>query len=474
MTKNIKTGKSGILSSGFSIKRQRQAILLIFINMLFSCHSPNKFDIGNVRNFGAIGDGKADDSYAIQKAVDASVGAVYLPKGLYRITKPIVVNLDKTGYTSVNGEGVAQIIMTGPGPAFRFIGTHFKSADPGTFSEDVWDRQRMPIVDGIAITGNHAEAVGIEAGGTMQLTLNRILIRKVLHGVHLVGTNRNIIISDCHIYDNNGIGIYYDNVNLHQSNIIGCHISYNKGGGIVSKGGAVRNIQITGCDIESNMDPDMPPAANVFIDCSGSTIGTAEVSISGCTLQHNNTSAGSANVRIIGSSMPGPGTDLVRWGNVCITGNLMSDVKVNVNLRECHGVVITGNTFWQGYEHNILIEGCSDIVAGTNNFDQEPSYFNSGEAMNSLKVINSRDCTFSGLHITNVRRDQAAFLIENCSRINITGCTILDFDNVGLLLRNVSFSRVSDCLIRDDRPGSKSIPVKITGGKGNMIVDNLK
>ena len=58
--------------------------------------------------------------------------------------------------------------------------------------------------------------------------------------------------------------------------------------------------------------------------------------------------------------------------------------------------------------------------------------------------------------------------------MNITNCTILDYDNVGLLLKDVSYSRVSDCLIRDDRPDSKSIPVKVTGGKGNMIVDILK
>jgi hypothetical protein len=57
--------------------------------------------------------------------------------------------------------------------------------------------------------------------------------------------------------------------------------------------------------------------------------------------------------------------------------------------------------------------------------------------------------------------------------MNVTGCTILDCDNVGLLLRDVTDSRVSDCLIRDDRPDTKSTPLVLTGGKGNMIVNNL-
>jgi hypothetical protein len=199
-----------------------------------------------VRAFGAVGDGKADDTAAIQKAVDAGGGVVRLPKGTYRITRPVVLELNKVGYASVCGDGVARIVMAGPGPALKFVGTHFKSADPPGFALEVWERQRMPLVDGLAIQGAYPEAVGIEANGTMQLTLTRLHIRGTLHCIHLVGSNRNIIISDCHLYENRGVGIFYDTVSLHQSNIVGCHISYNEGGGIVSRAGNVRNIQMAG------------------------------------------------------------------------------------------------------------------------------------------------------------------------------------------------------------------------------------
>jgi hypothetical protein len=56
--------------------------------------------------------------------------------------------------------------------------------------------------------------------------------------------------------------------------------------------------------------------------------------------------------------------------------------------------------------------------------------------------------------------------------MNITSCTILDCDNVGLLLKNVSLSRVSGCLIRDDRPDASSTPLKVIGGSDNMITAN--
>lgn len=437
-------------------------------------HAGAAFPGGDVRSFGALGDGQADDTAAIQKAVDSGTGDIRLPKGFYRITRPIVIDLDKLGFTAIHGNGVATIIMDGPGPALRFVGTHFKSADPPGFEAKVWQRQRMPLVDGLGILGRHPESVGIEAVGTMQLTITRVHIRQALHGIHLRENNRNVIISDCHIYENRGIGIYYDDVNLHQSNITACHISYNDRGGIVSRAGNVRNIHITGCDIESNMSPDTPATANVLIDCTNSPYGTGEVAITGCTIQHNHNSPDSANIRILGRSNKANPSTIVREGNVTITGNVLSDVMVNIHLRDCRSAAITGNTLWKGYQHNLLIEGCSNIVIGPNCFDRNPRYgpFTGPIAHNSLIVRNSEDCTLTGLHISNVLNAPAALLIENCRRMNITNCTILDCDNVGLLLKNLSHSRVSDCLIRDDRPDAKSVPLKIIGGKGNMITDN--
>lgn len=431
--------------------------------------------LSTVAGFGAVGDGKTDDTAAIQAAVDSGIGNIRLSKGVYRITRPIVIDLDKVGYTSVHGDGVATIVMAAPGPALKFVGTHFKSADPGGFTQDVWDRQRMPLVDGIAIAGDHPEAIGIQAVGTMQLTVTRVHVRGVTHGIHLVKNNRNVIISDCHIYENRGVGVYYDNVNLHQSNITGCHISYNDGGGIVSRAGNVRNIHITGCDLESNMSADAPPTANVLIDCTESPYGTAEVAITGCTIQHNNPSPDSANIRVLGRSLPSRGRELVREGHVTITGNVLSDVQVNVHLKDCRGVAVTGNTFWMGYKHNLLVEDCSNIIVGPNNFDRNPRYHygNTQEANNSLVFRNSEDCTLSGLHVTNVWRDPAGLLIENCRRMNLSDSTILDCDHVGLLLENVTHSRISDCLIRDDRPEGDSIPLKAVGGSENMITGNM-
>jgi hypothetical protein len=44
----------------------------------------------------------------------------------------------------------------------------------------------------------------------------------------------------------------------------------------------------------------------------------------------------------------------------------------------------------------------------------------------------------------------------------------------GLLLDDVEHVRVSDCLIRDDRPGKASpAALRLTRGRENVIADNL-
>ncbi len=431
----------------------------------------------DVKTFGAIGDGKADDTAALQRAVDAGRGGVRLGKGVYRVTAPIVIDLDKVGFTSIIGDGAAQVVMAGPGPAFRFVGTHQGSAAPKDFKTNVWERQRGPLVDGIEIVGAHPEADGIEATGTMQLIITKTTIREARHGIHLTVRNRNVIISDCHIYHNRGIGVFYDQVDLHQSNIIGCYISYNAGGGVVSRGGGVRNLHIGTSDLESNMTPDTPPTANVLLDCTGGS--TAEVAITGCTIQHNHLSPGSANIRFLGRVEERGKefkSDTTQWGHLTITGNVLSDVQVNVHLKHARGVTITGNTFGVGFEHDLLVEESSNIVVGPNSFDQNPRYL-SGDgatANGGLVFKDSRDCTLTGLHVTGVRRKPGAIMLERCESFHLADCSILDSDGAGLLLDNVTNTRLAGCVVRDRRAEKSTAPsLRLTGGRGNWITQNL-
>lgn len=420
-----------------------------------------------VRVFGAIGDGRTDDTAAIQRAVEARIGEIRFPRGVYRITKPILIELDRVGPCSFIADGAATLMMQGPGPALKWIGTHEGTASPNTVKENVWQRQRTPMVIGLEIVGDHPEAIGITTVGTMQAIFTRVTVRRALHGIHLTKRNRNVIISDCHLYENHGVGIFLDRINLHQINITNCHISYNKGGGIVIRESQVRNLQIGVCDIEGNMDPEGPPTANVLID---TTVGSVrEGAIVGCTIQHSHLAPNSANIRFIGQSAEQP----QKAGNFVISDNVLSDVAINIHLQHTRGVVITGNTFWKGFAYNVLVEGSSNIIIGPNLFDRNPDY-KPADSLNGLLFHDSGDCTLTGLHINNTKQSKAALILQRCRRFNVTNCTILDCDHGGLLLDDVEYVRVSDCLIHGSRLETKDpLALRLTKGRDNMIVDNL-
>ncbi len=424
----------------------------------------------DVRAWGAVGDGVADDTAAIQKAVAAG-GVVRFPTGRWRLTVPVVIELAKSGYTSLVGDGTAQVIMAGKGPAFRFVGTHGGSAAPSTLKPGVLSHERMPRVDGLEIIGAHDEADAIEANGTVQLTVTRTRISKVRHGVHLVQRNRNLAISDCHIYDCSGIGVFLDAVNLHQTNITGSHISYCRGGGVVSRGGEVRNVHITGCDIESNMAAGLPETANVLLDSRGGSV--AEVAITGCTIQHNSTSPGSANIRIIGpGDEPRARTEAGKKtleGNTTITGNVFSDVRTNVHLQYARGVVLTGNTFWEGFEHDLLVEDSTNVVIGPNNFDRNPRYelWQKESPRHGIIFRRCEDSTISGLHANGVRHHAAALIFEACRRVHLSGCTILDPEKDGVLFRDCRDAYVHGNFVRAAREGFRAVVAE--GGEGVRV-----
>jgi hypothetical protein len=430
----------------------------------------------SVRDFGAVGDGKADDSGAFQRAIDSGRGDIFVPRGRYRFAKTVVADLDRVGPLSIAGSGAATIIMAGPGPALKLVGTHGGTASPTTVEDNVRRNQRVPIVSRLEIVGAAPKACGVEATGTMKATFSKLLIRKALHGIHLAKRNRNVIISDCHIYENRGIGVYLDNVDLHQINVGNSHISYNDGGGVVQRGGNVRNLQIGNCDIESNMGQKTPATANVLIDATGGSIG--EIAITGCTIQHNHTAGYSANIRIIGEGKARPsyaGGEL-RGGNVTITGNILSDVQTNIHLRKVRGVTIVGNTLWKGYAHDLLVEGSSSIVVGQNVFERNPRY-HYGDGASAKRGLIFRDCdnvNLTGLQIASVQAQEAGLVLEKCRRFNISGCTILDCDNRGILMDDVEDTIVTGCLVHGkQQDADTAATLVILGGRGNLITNNI-
>ncbi|MBM4086943.1 MAG: hypothetical protein FJ272_19310, partial [Planctomycetes bacterium] len=371
------------------------------------------------------------------------------------------------GPASISGsDGVATVVMEGAGPAFHLLGTHEGTADPKSLTSQVKAKERLPLVDGLEIVGAHPEADGIRLEGLWQPTLTRLHIHDCRHGIHVVRRNRNLIIAECHVYHNRGVGVFYDRVNLHQSNITGSHISYNKAGGIKVLESEIRNLQISGNDIEYNYDLDARESADVWIETLSSSV--REGTIVGNTIQAV-PSPGGANVRFRGHS----GDVRQKAGFWAISGNLISNQTVNIHLQYARGIVISGNSFFSGHERTMRLEQSDYIVIGPNVIDRNPDYrVATGDGVVFDRCVG---CSISGV-VMNGPNPAGAAAVEvlDSSEIAITGCQILDPAPRGVLVRASTRCRVSDCTVVDRRqPKLMQEAVRVEGGQSIMVVNNL-
>src|SRR5262245_36594207 len=399
--------------------------------------------MANVREFGARGDGKADDTTSILHAITKGDGHVVFPRGDYVITRPLHVALAMHGRIAIEGAGgTARILMNGPGPAFHLVGTHSRSALPDHVQEPVWQKERMPTIRGLEIVGGHAQAGGIRSEGAMQPTFQNVLIRRVRHGIHLANRDRNVLISDCHIYDNTGIGTFLDRVNLHQTNIHGNHISYCKQGGIVITGSEIRNLQICSNDIEYNHDLKSGSSADVLFDCREGTV--REGTITGNAIKAVR-SPGGANVRFLGAKDHPNAVGLF-----AISGNLLGSQSKVLDLRACRAVAVTGNSIYSGYQYALWAEDCEHLVLGNNSIDHNPEY--RGTSTDQVVLRNCRNVNWTGGIIQHTRPAtdavSASMQIADCQNVSITGLQIVNARVRGIELENCSVVRIADCTIR--------------------------
>lgn len=385
--------------------------------------------MSDVRDFGATGNGETDDTAAIEHALQAGEGVLRFSKGMYRITRPLVMDLTRQGYGAVLGDGgTARIVMAGAGPALRIIGDHRGTALPSTVQPHTWEKERFPCVGAVEIVGAHPEAVGIELHKTMQCTISNVLVRNCKHGIHLVERNRNFLLADSHIYDNAEYGLFLDNCNLHQINVIGNHISYNHKAGIKSLNGDVHNFQITGNDIEYNNNPGVdespngePTGAEIWFESPDGRI--SEVTIASNTIQAT-VEPGGANIRIHGVDQdPALGAILI-----AITGNVIGSQRRGIELKHAQRVAINGNTIYGNEELSLFASNCSGISLGPNTL-----------------VWQGRE--------DDPPRD--GILLEDCSNSAITGlvtqrlCYGTPESGAGITLVRCSDSAVSECQVTD-------------------------
>jgi hypothetical protein len=400
--------------------------------------------------FGASGDGVTDDTAALEHALKDGDGVLRLHKGTFRLTRTLEIDLSKTGYAAVIGDGGAsRLVMAGSGPAIRIVGTHVGTAVPKSVTEATWQKERFPTISGLEILGEHREADGIELVRTMQPTISQVLVRRCRYGIHLTERNRNVLMTDCHIYDNDLYGIFFDKCDLHQTNISGCHISYNKRAGIKSLGGDVHNLQITGNDIEYNNRPgvETPGEFGAEIDFDATDGAISEVTISSNTIQAT-VQPGGANIRIAGSVTGKQGACLI-----AITGNVIGSNTRGLDLVNAYRVTVTGNTIYDSAEFSLLARSCQGLAIGSNTVCWKPGdklKRRDGLAFESCQMVTLTGLTAESLG-SGSDDSGAGVMFHGCRDIQMTGCQIVDPLFAGLELEDCACCVITGNSIVDRR-----------------------
>ena len=415
----------------------------LFVACLELAAAPAISTLDQIPNLNSLPDSHAK----LQAEIDTNGGNLKLsgPK-IIRITKPLLVDLAKHQAAQVVAETGVTLVMDGPGPAIRITGSHQGTAGPTSFKAATWN-ERMPIVSGFEILGNHEEADGVELFQTVGAIVSKVSVRWCRHGIRLATRNRNVLISDCHLYENQGIGIYLDDVNLHQINVANSHISYNRQGGIVVRDGNVRNLQVAGCDIEANMPADITPTktANILIDVSGSpdtrAKSIAEISITGCTIQHSanygkdrakTVAFGGANIRLAGKA-------IYPINSVTISGNVLSDTTTNIVVHHAHDVAINANNFFAPKPANLHVSHSQRVVVTGNTFN--PRQF---VRPGTIRFLNSTNCIIANSTLHRFTTDTGALILEGCNGFTLNGLNLSDCGS-GIILRNTSDTTIANC-----------------------------
>ena len=188
-------------------------------------------DVVSVKDFGAVGDGVADDTAAIQAALAAS-NNIFLPAGTYRITSTISVTGNKYIESSnailnkdFNGVGLA---FTG-GSVFNYVTGTLSVIGVGSFAANTTSPSANPSAHGITITNNRVIVDGSLTSNSHQgngllfsstsPNSNRCVLTDIrctgngVNGIRFSGTDDNAAVWKVGFYctGNREAGIYFDN-----------------------------------------------------------------------------------------------------------------------------------------------------------------------------------------------------------------------------------------------------------------------
>ncbi|MCB1207193.1 MAG: right-handed parallel beta-helix repeat-containing protein, partial [Verrucomicrobiae bacterium] len=184
--------------------------------------------------------------------------------------------------------------------------------------------------------------------------------------------------------------------------------------------------------------------ANILLDVSGSaddkSRSIAEVAITGCTIQHSSNYSGADFTKLApgGANIRFLGKEIAPIDSVTISGNVLSDVSVNVDLQDCTDITFSGNVLFAPNPDNLHVVRGKRVVVNGNTFN--PREF---ERPGRVVFEECQDCVFSNNTLRALAAPDGSVLVKSSKRLALNGNLLTESQG------GVAIEKSSDIVVRD-------------------------
>lgn len=313
----------------------------------------------DINKFGAVGDGKTDDTEAFQQAAKQK-GILRLEPGkTYLISSTIKIDLTNIKGIQANN---AKIFLSGDFPAFHLKGNKTNGgAEPP--SNAGLENEFSAVIEQLHVYSKNHEGTALILDGTFGVNISKSHFYNLKKGIEVINRNRNVIITENHLWDVAEYGIHYNNANLHQSIIANNHISYAKIA-LFFENGDVHNIQINSNDIEVGYSINNNTQSAIQVVCDKPDTQFSQAQIVGNTIE-DHFLAKEGIIHFYSKAFESSVISLDQApyiGMIELVGNEFSGSSKALVLDNIHDLTVNGNTFKLIKEAFISIYTCAEGI----------------------------------------------------------------------------------------------------------------